>query len=86
MERYGVFLIGTAFYRMHSIHHDKAQAAEDYNRVVARTEAVLVRVGGPSRNAVSVLAAWDTAPDILANDPVLMHAVRGAFGLAGPGH
>jgi hypothetical protein len=84
MDRYAVFLVGTAFYRLHSTHIDPQQAADDYNRITARTDAVLVRVGGPNRSTITVLAAGGTDPADVAADPMFIHAVHAAFGLQPP--
>ena len=78
MDRYAVFRVGSTFYRLHGLYTDERRAAEVYNGLVARMEAVLVRVH--DAGGVTVLAAGGLNPDGVANDPVFLDAVRGAVG------
>jgi hypothetical protein len=78
MDRYAVFRLGTRFYRLDSLHADRRRAAEVYNSLVPRAEAVLVRVG--DGGAVTVLAASGLDPDVVARDPFFLEAVRRAVG------
>jgi hypothetical protein len=77
MDRYAVFRVGSTFYRLHGLYADDRRAAEAYNSLVARMEAVLVRVRD---GAVTVLAAGGLSAEGVARDTIFLDAVRAAVG------
>jgi hypothetical protein len=78
MDRYSVFTVGSTFYRLHGVDADEGQAVGHYNRVVARTEAVLARAA--DTGAVTVLAAGGLNTEGVARDPIFLDAIRAAHG------